>query len=235
MRTIIWFFYFWIYLLFISPFIPYVKYKIKKGQEPTTFIHKIVHNWASRLLALAGVKVQVSGLENLPSGGALLVSNHQGNFDIPILLAKLDKPKSIVAKIELSTFPGISSWMKFFHCLFMDRGNARQSLQVMKDVQELINTGLQVIIFPEGTRSKKQTPGEFKAAALKAALKAECPIVPIAISGSYKVMEQKGFWIHPATVKLTVLPAVETAGMDKERAKNLHEEIRTTIIDCLEN
>lgn len=231
MRTIIWFLYFWVYLLVISPLILYVNYKIKKGQKPVAMIEKVVHNWAARLLALAGVKVEVTGLENLPKSGALLVSNHQGNFDIPILLSKLDRPKSIVAKIELSKMPGISTWMKYFDCLFIDRGNARQSLQVMKDSQTLIDSGLQVIIFPEGTRSKGSTPGEFKAAALKAALKAECPIVPIAIDGSYKAMEEQGFWIRPATVKLKVLPPIETIGMEKERARNLHEEVRSLIME----
>ncbi|WP_027398849.1 lysophospholipid acyltransferase family protein [Anaerovorax odorimutans] len=235
MRTIIWFIYFWLYLILVWPYSLYINFKTKRNQAPLDLIYKVVHKWASRLLFLAGVKVTVKGLENIPKGGALIVSNHQGNFDIPILLSKLDKPKSIIAKLELSRLPGISSWMKHFHCLFLDRGNARQSLKIMKEAQELIDNGLQVIIFPEGTRSKGSTPGEFQPAALKSALSAEAPIVPVAIDGSYKVMEEHGFWIHPAEVKLTILPPIETCELSKERKKNLHNEVRDQIINIISN
>lgn len=231
MRTILWFLYFWLYLLAVTPANLYVKHLIKKGnkEEAAPLIQKVVQNWASRLLAAAGVEVLVEGGENIPSEAALFVCNHQGNFDIPITLSKLGGLKSIVAKKELAKLPGIRSWMTYFDCIFMDREDPRQSLKSLNQAQELLERGRSVVIYPEGTRSKSGKIGEFKPGALRCALKARAPIVPVAIDGSYRAMEAHGFWIHPAKVKVTVLPPIHTGEMEKERTKVISDEVRETI------
>lgn len=121
MRTIIWFFYFWIILFRYFP----VLYRIKKldregrGEERDQLMERSVSAWAHSLLRVAGVQVEVSGIENIPTGPVVFVSNHQGNFDIPILLAHLDRPHGFVAKIETQKIPFIRSWMEIpALCLF---------------------------------------------------------------------------------------------------------------------
>ena len=236
MRTIIWFLYFWLYLVSVLPLMLYVKSKIKNGKkdEIRPIVQRVVQNWASRLLKAAGVTVTVDGAEHIPQEAALFVCNHQGNFDIPIVLCKLGPLKSVVAKKELAKLPGIHSWMTFFDCPFMDRDDPRQSLKCLNDAQALLKQGQSVVIFPEGTRSKGPQMGEFKPGALRCALKAQAPIVPVAINGSYRAMEEHGFSIRPAHVRITVLPPIVTKDMAKEHTRTISEEIHQMIAETLE-
>lgn len=237
MRTIWWFIYFWAYLVGLIPKMRKNK-KIKEaGNREEEFIanvNQVVYRWATRLLKVAGVQVEVQGLEHIPKEAALFVSNHQGNFDIPILLSKLGTPKSIVAKVQLEKMPLISTWMRYFDCVFIDRDNPRQSIKVLGQAEENLKKGKSVIIFPEGTRSQGGPLGEFKSGAFKMAFKTNVPIVPVVIDGSYKIMEANGNWIKPQKVKLTILPPVSTEGMTKEESKIIGDQIKSLIGNCLE-
>lgn len=236
MRTIIWFIYFWLYLLSIYPKQRYFEKRRaagipKEGDLPE--INQIVQEWANHLLRVAGVTCTVEGLENIPKDRAVLfTSNHQGNFDIPLMITKLGKTNSIVAKNSMEKVPMISNWMKLFDCLFIDRENARQSLGVFAQAEKIIGEGRSVIIFPEGTRSRRDEAGEFKEGAFKIATKTGAPVVPVVINGSYKVMEANGVWIRPAEVKITVLPPIETASLSREETKHLGANVRKMIMDC---
>lgn len=236
MRTIIWFVYFWIYLISIYPKQRHFEKRRELGISDETDleeINKVVQAWASHLLKMAGVTCIVEGIENIPKDKPVLfTSNHQGNFDIPLMITKLGKTNSLVAKKSLEKMPFISSWMKLFDCLFIDREDARQSLRVFSKAEKIIKEGRSVIIFPEGTRSRKDEAGVFKEGAFKIATKTGAPIVPVAINGSYKVMEANGFWIHPAEVKMTVLPPIETGLLSKEEKKHLGVTVRNMIMEC---
>lgn len=235
MRTIIWFLYFWLYLLFVLPANRSIRRKLKKGEtaKARSMTDTIVKKWAASLLKAAGVTVSVEGTEHIPKDAALFVANHQGNFDIPLVLSQLGPLKSVVAKKELARMPGIYSWMTYFNCLFMDRQDPRQSLKCLTEAQEMLKQGHSLIIFPEGTRSKGPVMGEFKPGALRCALKAEVPIVPVVIDGSYLAMEAHGFWIHPAHVRITILPPVATKELEKERTKAISDDVRHMIADAL--
>ncbi|QIB68461.1 1-acyl-sn-glycerol-3-phosphate acyltransferase [Aminipila butyrica] len=234
MRTIIWFIYFWFYLLGLYPWQKYYEKRKAAGLEYISGVDRIVQNWAKRLLMVAGVSAEVSGLENIPRDRAVLfTSNHQGNFDIPLMLTSLDQTHPLVAKDSLAKIPFLSSWMRLFDCLFLDRTNARQSLKVFAEAEALIKEGKSVIIFPEGTRSRKDEAGEFKEGAYKIALRTGAAVVPVAIDGSYRAMEaNKGIWIRPTKVKITILPPVETADLTKEESKHLGAHIREQIMAC---
>lgn len=236
MRTVIWFLNFWIYLLRIFPDMLKANKLSETGQmiKLDALLEKVVRNWSQSMLYVAGVKVVVSGLENIPEVPAVFISNHQGNFDIPILLASLDKPKGFVAKIELKKMPFISTWMRHLNCIFIDRGDARQSLTALSNSSEILEGGHSIIIFPEGTRSKGEALGEFKSGAFKMAFKTGAPLVPVSIDGSYKIMEDHGIWIKPGTVRLRILPPIETEGMPKEKARAIGEEIKSLILKSRE-
>ena len=235
MRTILWFLYFWLYLLAKLPQYFTVKRAIAQGRkaEVADRVERIVQSWASHLLKAAGVTVEVHGTENIPDEAALFVANHQGNFDIPIVICHLGRLKPIVAKKELQKIPGIRAWMSFFDCIFMDRGNPRQSLTCLNAAQSYLSEGRSVIIFPEGTRSKGDTMNEFKAGALRCAVKAQAPVVPCVIDGSYRAMEANGNRIRPATVRLTILPPVPTKDMEKEKTKRISEDVQVMIASHL--
>ncbi|MGN0626045.1 MAG: lysophospholipid acyltransferase family protein [Oscillospiraceae bacterium] len=223
MRTIIWFLYFWVILLRYLPTLHRVKKLDQAGrkEERDRLVEQSVSAWAHSLLRMAGVQVEVSGTENIPTGPAVFVGNHQGNFDIPILLAYLDRPHGFVAKIETQKIPLIRSWMHYLHCVFLDRDNPRQAMGAIGEAAQTIQSGYPIILFPEGTRSRKDQMRAFQSGGLRLATKSEVPVVPLVINGSYRVMEAHGFWIHPAKVRLTILPPVTIAGMSREEKKQL--------------
>lgn len=236
-RTIIWFAYFWLYLIKIMPRYFKVNRLLKDGKikERDTLVDSVVSKWAKDLLKLAGARVKVTGAENVPLDRAVLfVSNHQGSFDIPILLGCIDKPKAFIAKVEMLKMPIITTWMKQMNCVFLDRSDLRQSLRVMNEATEYLKKGYSTVIFPEGTRSKGKAMGEFKAGSLRIATKANVPIIPVTIKGSFKLMEQNGFIIKPAEVQIIISEPIETLGLTQEETNKLHEKVRSIIASNLE-
>lgn len=231
MRTLYWFTYFWVYLFTLMPKLHKAKKYVQNGQiqKKDELIEIEVGKWARKLLKAAGAEIEVEGMENIPSTPCVFVSNHQGNFDIPILLGYLNKPIGIVAKVELEKLPIIRTWMKYLNCVFIDRNNARNSMDGMKKSIENVKNGYSMAIFPEGTRSKGNPIAEFKSGAFMVATKTNAPIVPIRIEGSYKLMEANGNRIKPAKVLLKILPPVETENLTRQETKQLPEKLKHII------
>lgn len=215
----------------------HVKKMISQGtsQESEYYIYRKVSEWAKRRLQKTGSVINVYGLENLPETNVLFISNHQSNFDIPLLLGHIDKPKGFIAKKELSKLPFITEWMKLINCLFMDRDDLKQSMQVIIDGINLLKSGHSMVIFPEGTRSKGGPLGEFKAGSFKLATKSKVPIVPITIDGTYKIMEQNNNKIKAASVNLYIHPPIDTTKLTKEEITSLPETVKSIIQSKLPN
>ncbi|MBO9129346.1 lysophospholipid acyltransferase family protein [Bacillus sp. 165] len=189
--------------------------KIKKlpasmsPQEKDMLIHKTPDSFGKGMMKAAGAKVEVEGIEHIPTDRAVLfVSNHQSNFDIPLLMGYLQKPIGFIAKAELQKLPLVAEWMTFMNSIFMNRSDRRQSLQAIKDGIELLKNGHSLVIFPEGTRSKTKQMAEFKTGSFHLAVKSGVPIVPVTINGTYNLLEANGNRIKPAHVKLTVSPPI---------------------------
>lgn len=233
-RTLIWFIYFWLYLLSVIPLWIRLKRLTKQGREieVDNLLFTEARKWARALLNLAGAKVSVKGAEHVPaSGSVLFVCNHQGYFDIPVLLGYVEKPMAFIAKVEAKKIPFINSWMTMMKCVFMKRESLRQSLEAIQEGSRVLKTGRSLVIFPEGTRSKSGELGSFKPGSLKLALKAQVPIVPITINGTYKLLERQGFLIHPAEVSLhlsaPIFPQENTTARDL--ANRVREIIQTNL------
>lgn len=232
LKTIIWFIYFWCYLIVILPNLIKVRalHRANKTEQRDREVDRIVKKWARSMVNLSGSKVIVTGEEHVPTqGGVVFISNHQGNFDIPILLGYIDKPKAFIAKKELKKLPLISSWMYYMNCVFMDRSNARAGLKAIQEGAAFLKQGYSQIIFPEGTRSRGEQLGEFKPGSFKLATKAGVPIVPVTIKGSYKIMEANGGLIKPAIVEMYISEPIPTTGLSKEETEQLSGKVRNII------
>ncbi len=208
----------------------------KKGDTEgrSKYIHKVTTTWAKSVMNLAGAKITVVGEENIPKDKtALFVANHQSNFDIPLIMSSIDVPKGFIAKKELEKWPMISTWMKYIKCIFMDRSNLRKSAEAIVEGTKLLKSGYSMVIFPEGTRSKGGHLGEFKAGSFKLATKSKCPIVPVTIDGTYKLLEANNNWIKGADVRLVIHPAIDVTSLSKEETDNLHNTVSSIISkDC---
>ena len=231
LRTIVWFLYFFGALTALMPQMMHAQRKKARGDaDAKAFIHRYVRMWAGALLRIAGVTVTVKGQENIPKGRAVVFTpNHQGDYDIPLMLMYLDEPHALVAKIETMKIPLVRTWMKLLNCVFIDRKSPRRSMEAMRQAQALLQAGESVVVFPEGTRSKGDAMGEFKAGAFRIACKAGAPVVPVAIDGSYKIMEANHNLMKPAHVNITILPPVETAGLERTAQHELAAQVAQAI------
>ncbi len=231
MRTAAFYVTFFGYLLF--SFIHLKKAKMyndpnKNVEEQDKFKHILPKKWARLLLKAAGTEVHVKGEENMPEGAVLLVSNHEGNFDIPVLLGSLQKPFGFISKMEVKKIPIVSRWMEVMNCVFMDRKDRRQSIKAIREGIKIVKEGHSIVVFPEGTRSKGGPVGDFKAGSLRLAVDAEAPIVPIAIKGTSDLMEKNNNWIKSGKVVVSVLPAIthdQYKDMETKQLNAMLEEI----------
>ena len=225
LHTIFWFTYFWLYLIVVFPLLLWAKLLRRYGQTQRhhALVSSVIQNWARRLLRAAGANITVIGQENLPPDdvAAVYASNHQGYFDIPLVLGHLGGVKGLVAKKEIQKLPMIRSWMKELGCVFIDRDNARASLNALNLAAERVQQGYPMVIFPEGTRSKDGNVAEFKAGAFRIAQKNHAPVVPFFIEGTGNLLEKNGYRIKPATVTIGILPMIDTSGYIKEDWKAL--------------
>ncbi|WP_282034105.1 lysophospholipid acyltransferase family protein [Metabacillus indicus] len=198
--------------------------------------HTLPKNWAASLIRSSGSKVTVEGEHNMPVGPVLIVSNHQSNFDIPVLMSSLKKPAGFLSKTEVKKLPLLPKWMEVMNCIFVDRKNKRQAMLSLKEGSEKLKEGHSLIIFPEGTRSKGDDLAEFKTGALRMAAGAGVPIVPVAIDGTYDIMEKQGGWrFKPSQVKVIVCKPVQAEEYTGRDLKTTAEELRQTIAKTLRN
>lgn len=210
--------------------------KKEKGEKAAEeLVYNYAVNWAKFIIDKVGMTVNIKGIENLPEGSCLYVGNHQSLLDIPLMLAGIKRPMGFIAKKEMEKHTIISDWMKEIHCVFMDRSNVRESIKSINEGIENLKNGYSMVIFPEGTRSKGPSLGEFKKGSMKLGIKAEVPIVPIAIDGTYKCMEgNPKNKIKSAEVNLIINKPIDPNTLSREEQNNLSEKIKEIIKESLD-
>lgn len=179
--------------------VPYLYWKLCHYAKHTDrYPEQEKYDHIRHILTLAvrsgNIDLQVTGAENLPKeNGYLLYGNHQGLFDVVALVASFPGPLSCVFKKELANIPFLKQIIACTKSFAMDREDVRQSLTVIQAVTKEVLAGRNYLIFPEGTRSKNGNQmREFHGGSFRCAIKAKCPIVPIAFIDSFKVLDQKG-------------------------------------------
>ena len=139
----------------------------------------------------AGTKVTVIGEENVPKDTPVLyIGNHRSYFDILLTYSRCPIRTGYIAKKEMERYPLLSNWMRYLHCLFLDRKDLKQGAKIILAAIGKIKDGISICIFPEGTRNKiADTFLPFHAGSFKIAEKSGCPIIPIALNNAGDVFE----------------------------------------------
>ena len=185
---------------------------------------KALVGWGFRCIAfLAGAKVTVKGLENIPTDTAVLyVGNHRSFFDVILTLSYFPGVTGYVAKIEMKKAPILRIWMKYIHCLFLDRKNIKEGLKTILAGVEEVKNGYSMCIFPEGTRNKvNDTFLPFHDGSFKIAEKGKVPIVPMTLVNTAAIFEDHLPKIKKANVIIDFGKPVYIDQLDKEDRKSL--------------
>lgn len=170
--------------------------------------------WAPGLLAGAGAKLRVEGLERVDfSKPHVFAANHQSIIDVCALFCALPVPIRFVIKQELAKVPFIGWYARAMGMVFIQRGQAREAAERLHGVVALVRGGASLCAFPEGTRSRDGSIRPFKGGAFQVALQAGVPVVPIAIEGSGTVLPASGFRVRPGTITVRLGEPIPTAGL----------------------
>ncbi len=207
------------YVLF---FVEWIVGKISKQAKDYSSLRIV--QWGFRvILWISGVKLTVIGKENVPDEAALFVANHRSYFDILIMYVQCERLTGFVAKDAIEKIPSLRVWMRYLYCLFLNRHDVKQGMQVILQAIEYIKQGISICIFPEGTRNDGEELSllPFKEGSFKIATKTGCPIVPVSINNSAEIFENHIPKLRKTHVIMEYGTPIEPNKLEKEELKHL--------------
>ncbi|MGD0731078.1 MAG: lysophospholipid acyltransferase family protein [Terracidiphilus sp.] len=192
--------------------------------------HGISHVWARLLVWLSGCRLTVRGSENLRKHAvAVYASNHTSYMDTPVIFAGLPFQFRILAKKELWPIAFIGWYLDRSGQIPIDTNNPRATLSSLGVGVKALRSGMPLFIFPEGKRTPDGELQEFLNGAAYLAIRAQVPLVPIALDGVYDLLPIHTRHLFPGELKLTVGDPIETAGMSPRQADQLTAQLRDAI------
>lgn len=184
--------------------------------------------------ALAGIRYRVSGRENLPrDGAAVFCANHVSNVDAPLVFITLHPRLRFLYKAEFRKLPILGRAVVLGGFIPVERQNPEQGQWAVEQAIARLRQGQTFIVFPEGTRSRTGEMLPFKKGGFVMAIKAQVPVVPVAIEGGRTAMAKGSAIIRPVMVHVRIGAPIETTGAtleDRDRlAAMTRERIRTML------
>jgi len=196
--------------------------------------HRIAQAWARTCLAVSGAHLTVHGAENLRNHPvAVYAANHTSYMDTPVIFATLPFQFRILAKKELWSIPFIGWYLARSGQIPVDTENARASLSSLNAGVKALRAGMPLFVFPEGSRTPDGELKEFLAGAAFLAIRAQVPVVPIALSGVYDLLPIHTKHFFPCEMTLTVGEPIETTGMTMRQADELTLQFKSRIAEML--
>ena len=204
----------------------------RSRREATNFSTGLFGDFAA---AMVGMELDVYGEKNLwSSRPCVFIFNHQSKADVLILAKLIRKDMGGIGKQEIKKIPVIGWLMEYAGTVFIDRKNTTGAIAAMQPlVEAMTKDGKSICIAPEGTRTVTPKLGPFKKGAFHLAIQAGVPIVPIVIHNAGDVAPKNEFVMRPATVRVDVLPPVDTSGWSAKTLNKHVTEVRNMFLKCL--
>ena len=196
--------------------------------------YKVLRFIDNRAIKGGRVKIDVHGQENIPEqNGFMFFPNHQGLFDVLSIVAACPRPFSVVMKKEIQNIPFLKHVFACMKAYAIDRDDVKQAMKVIIQVTKEVKEGRNYLIFAEGTRTKDPNHvHEFKGGSFKSAMKAKCPIVPVALIDAYKPFDTKS--IEKVTVQVHFLEPISYDEYKDMKSVELAAEVKSRIEKVIE-
>ena len=183
---------------------------------------------------LAGVCVTVEGREKIDFARTFVfLSNHRGNFDGPVLLHVIGRDLRALIKNEMMRLPILSLILRVMEFVPLERDNPKQARAGIERGVKLIREGKSFFAFPEGTRSRDGSLGDFKKGVFIMAIQAKTPVVPITIVNSAAIQPPGIYGIRPGRIRVVIHDPIETMEMTVENRHALIRQTRAAISSAL--
>ncbi len=181
----------------------------------------------------AGIRIEMSGMEHVPAGrSCIFMCNHVSNLDPPVILPLLPGRSSVLLKKELMNIPILGLAMKMGKFVPVERGNRREAAQAsVAAAAEALQSGLHMLVFPEGTRAPDGRLAAFKKGPFFLAKQTQAPVIPVALSGTQTMMRRGSFAITPGVARVQMLPPIEPDSY--ETREDLLRAVRLAIANAL--
>ena len=193
------------------------------------FNNNLFYYWSKLILFNAGVKLNITGLENIDrSHGYILTSNHTHLLDIPVLCVASKLGLRFAAKKELFNIPVFGQALALIGMVKIDRGKTQNALKNLKKIETKINQGVTLAIFPEGTRNRKgKEMLPFKKGAFMMSINTHQPLLPVSVNKSNTILQ--GFKLIPGQIDVHFHPPIDPAHYGLEKRKEFMDITRTVI------
>ncbi len=201
----------------------------------TTFVYNVARVCVRIAGWMCRVRVKVKGREKItPGRNYVFLSNHQGNFDGPVLLHVIPRDFRGLVKKEMMRIPILSWVMKLVHFVPVDRSDSVRARASLDYGAGLLAQGYSFIAFPEGTRSRDGRLGPFKKGVFLMALKAGAPILPITILNTRRIQPPGAYGIRPGTVAIIFHDPIPTQGLGVDARDRIIDLTRAAIASGLD-
>lgn len=203
---------------------------------PQKIVEKaIVHIWCGPLLSACGIEVELKGAENVPEDkGFLYLFTHSSHLDIPTLFYKTPKWFHFGAKESLFNIPIFGAAIRFTGTLPITRDNREKVMEIYKQAEKRVQNGEAFALAPEGGRRSGEEIKDFKSGPFIFAINANMPIVPVVLCGLDRCLKKGSLLINTdrwrRKVGMSILPAIDVAGLPLEQMKVLKERVRFEMI-----
>jgi 1-acyl-sn-glycerol-3-phosphate acyltransferase len=192
--------------------------------------HRIARVWARLCVWSSGARLRVRGIENLRRHKvAVYASNHTSYMDTPVVFSSLPFQFRILAKKELWAYPFIGWYLNRSGQIPIDTANPRATLSSLGGGVKALRSGMPLFVFPEGSRTPNGELQTFLSGAAFLAIRAQVPLVPIALSGVYDLLPIHTRHFYPGELSLTVGEPIDTTGLHMRQAEELTERLKAAI------
>lgn len=190
--------------------------------------YRLSRFWTWSILKIGGIRLRIEGLELLdPKRPYVFIANHQSNIDIPVLVQSLAQFQlRWAAKKELLRVPVFGWALRASRHIIVDRSNRAKAMASLRRAREILQSGLSVVFFPEGTRSSGGELLPFKRGGFVLAIKTRTPIVPVTIKGSRSVLPKGDWRIRPGEIVVIVSQPIPLDQPYAGRLGNLVSHVR---------